>query len=108
MKITYQDDTILKPISTAARSSPLGKRLNQRLTELSVAEVLGDLTAHNPADIRCHGSNGDFCFSSRLTDDKRIVFKPLDCDGLGQVAESVSMEEIRAIELVKIANTDEL
>lgn len=108
MRIIYQDNAILKSISKGTGLTVLGKRLNQRLTELSVAEVLGDLVAHRPADIRSHGSNGDFCFSSRLTDDKRIVFKPLDCDDLGHVAESVSMEEIRAIELVKIANNDEL
>jgi plasmid maintenance system killer protein len=103
MEIAYKDAGLLAPLrEETGQPEELRLRLRQRLSEFVAAASLADLRLHGPAKIRVHGSNGSSEFSSRLTDQHRLVFRPLPREGSDTPAVNESWDRITAIELLAI------
>lgn len=103
MEIAYKNAGLLGPLREGSgHPEELRLRLRQRLSEFVAATSLADLRFHSAANIRVHGNNGSTEFSSRLTDQHKLVFRPLPREGSNPSGENGCWDRITAIELLAI------
>lgn len=104
MEIAYKDAGLLAPLhEKSGHPEDLRLRLRQRLSEFVAAPCLADLRLHGPANIRAHGTNGSTEYSTYLTDQHRLVFRPLPREGSTSLGDNGNWNQITAIELIAIA-----
>ncbi|MBI2899140.1 MAG: killer suppression protein [Planctomycetes bacterium] len=109
MEIVFRNAKLAKQCSSAKDcdrqyGDQLGKKIRQRLADLSAAETLGDVSKLPPA--RCHALSADRegQFAVDLKQPYRLIFEPADEPVPGKPDGSVDQGRVTRIRIVEITD----